>query len=319
MSEVSGGAPASGAAPASAQAQTSQTESTQEVQGQEGAQSVEAADIDASDLTQTEKRELKKKLKLKVNGREEEREFDLGDDKFLTEMFQKAFSSDERFQKASKVEKDAKTRMEQIARMIQEDPESILGEFGHNMDELAEKHIQKRIQELEKSPEQREMEKLRNELEKEMKKREKLEQERQNAENSRIQEQFARNLNDEISSGLSTSDIPKSPFVVKRIAEHLIAALDNGKNVEVKDVIPLVQKQIKAEIRQMFEAMPEDVIESVLGETVSNKLRQRRIKKMKEVKNTSQIQPTGQTELAKKTTEEAPASKQTARDFFKNL
>ena len=71
----------------------------------------------------------------------------------------------------------------------------------------------------------------------------------------------------------------------------------------------------------MFGAMPEDVIERVLGDDVSNKLRKRRLSKMKKAPQTaSQIKATGNAEIKKAKAEAEKDQKPlSAKDFFRNI
>lgn len=275
----------------------------------------------SDDATPEEKQqatvELKKRMKFKINGKDVEREIDLGDEDSLRELLQKGFASDERFQSASQLEK----QMRQYAQLLQQDPIQALIAAGHDPDKLTESYMKKRVEDLSKSPEQLKLEQLQRELEKERQSREALEQEKLTAEQSRIEAEYSRQLDDEITSGLTGSDLPKSPYVVKRIAENLMLGIEQGnENITVQDVLPIVERQIKEEIRQMFEAMPEDVIEKTLGNNVSTKLRKRRISKMPKVPDTaSNVKATGQSEINKAKAKEEPKAIIKAKDFFKNF
>lgn len=263
------------------------------------------------------KAEMKRRMRFKVNGREVEREVDLSDEKALQELLQKGFAADERFQSASALEK----KMKQFAELMEKDPLEAMAAAGHDLDALAEAYMKKRVEQLSKSPEQQQLEKLQKEIEKERKLRETLEQEKLTAEQAKIEAEYSRQLDEEISTALGSSDLPKSPYVVKRIAENLMLGIEQGhEDISVQDVLPLVEKQIKEEIRQMFEAMPEDVIEKVLGEGVSTKLRKRRLSNMKKTPDTAtSVKATGQSEMKKATQKEEPAKAVNAKDFFKNF
>ena len=133
----------------------------------------ELAELAASDAaTTTEKQEakaeLKRRMKFKVNGREVERDIDLNDEDALQELLQKGFAADERFQSASSLEK----KMKEFAALLQADPYEALRAAGHDPDKLTEAYMQKRVEELAKSPEQLELEKLQKEIQDERKKRE---------------------------------------------------------------------------------------------------------------------------------------------------
>ncbi len=272
-------------------------------------------DASAEEIAEV-KEEIAKRLSLKING--QEREFDLSNDMdidALREMAQKGEGADQKFQEAATMRK----QMEKFVELMQNDPIKAMTELGLNPDDVAEMHMQKRIEEMQKSPEQLELEKLRAEIEAERQAKEELEKEKFEAEQQRIQDEYARQLDNEISDALNGSELPKSPYVVKRVAENLMIALEKDSNASVSDIMPLVQKQIKQEIRDMFGVMPEDIIEQFIGEDVSTKLRKRRIKKMKKAPNT-EVKATGKSEIkaaqdaAKK--EDKPTS---AKDFFKSF
>jgi len=299
------------------------TDSEESVEASD-ASNEELADVVTSDeATDKEKQEaqaeLKKRMRFKVNGREVEKEIDLNDEETLQELLQKGFAADERFQHASSLEK----KMREFAELLQQDPIQALIAAGHDPDKLTDGYMKKRIEELQKSPEQLQLEKLQKEIETERKKREQLENEKLTAEQAKVESEYSRQLDEEITAGLSSSDLPKSPYVVKRIAENLMLGIQQGnEDISVQDVLPIVERQIKEEIRQMFEAMPEDIIENVLGNNVSDKLRKRRLAKAKQAKTpetSSNIKPTGQTEINKSKNQEEPAKPVKAKDFFSNF
>lgn len=259
--------------------------------------------------------ELKKRMKFKINGKDVEREIDFGDENAIQELLQKGFASDERFQSASAMEK----QMRQYAQMIQANPIEALRAAGHDPDKLTEEYMKRRVEELSKSPEQLKLEQLQRDLESERNARQQMENEKLTAEQQRVESEYSRQLDDEITTGLSSSELPKSPYVVKRIAEYLMQGINSGnEDITVADVLPIVEKNIKEEIRQMFEAMPEDVIERTLGTNVSKKLRNNRVKKAKAAPANTEVQATGRSETNKAKAEEEPTKKQKAKDFFGN-
>lgn len=320
----------SDATPAAAAAtpdESNATENTEAVAAEgEAIEAAEAStdelqDVAASaDATPEEKKEavqeLKKRMKFKVNGKDVEREIDFNDEKSLQELLQKGFAADERFQSASSLEK----KMREFAALLQQDPIEALIAAGHDPDKLTESYMKKRVDELAKSPEQLQLEKLQKEIEKERKLRETLENEKLTAEQAKVEAEYSRQLDEEISTALTKSELPKSPYVIKRIAENLMIAIEQGnEDVSVHDVLPVVEKQIREELQGMFEAMPEDVIEKVLGSSVADRLRKRRISKMKAApEGASTVKATGQSEINKTKAKEAAPQKIKAKDFFKN-
>ncbi len=320
MSDVSSAAPA---APAEVSAPATPAE-------QSASESTEVSEVEVSEAdlegvvedptaTQEEKKEAVKqlkRLKVKVNGKEVEREIDFDNDDYLREMIQKGESADQKFQESAAIRK----QMEAFVQLMKNDPLTALQKLGHDPDEWAEKHLSKRLEEMQKSPEQKAQEAMQKELEQLKKEKEEFEKTRFDAEQQRIQDEYSRQLDQEITEGLSASDLPKSPYVVKRVAELMMLGISKGKNVSVKDVLPLAERQIKGEIQQMFGAMPEELIEKVLGQDISNKLRKNRLKKMKATTPTAaDVKPTGKTEIKQSQQVSAAKTPTSSKDFFKKI
>lgn len=256
---------------------------------------------------------LKRKMKLKVHGKEIEREIDFGNEKELQKLFEKAYGADTTFQEAAKTKK----QMHALAEMLHNDPFALMREAGLDPDELTAKYMENRLKEFEKSPEQKQLEDLQRQVQQEKERRETLEREKFEGEQSRIQESYMRDMDDQITTALSTAQLPKSPYVVKRIAEYLSIGLEQGKQLSVKDVVPLVERSIRKEIQEMFEVFPEDVIETFLGDNVLNKMKKKRLSKMKEVQSASGVKQTGQAEIAKHQAKEAPKQRTSLADTKK--
>lgn len=276
------------------------------------------SDDDASEEEVLEaKEEMAKRLSLKING--QEKEFDLGSDsdiESLREMAQKGEGADQKFQEAAKIRK----QMESFLEILQKDPIAALRKLGHDPDSIAETHMQKRIEDMQKSPEQKELEELRTAIEEEKQLREELEKEKFDAKQQRVQDEYSRQLDTEITSSLEDSQLPKSPYVVKRLAEALMIGLEKDPNVSVADILPMVEKGIKKEIKEMFGAMPEELIEGFLGDDVSKKLRKRRISKMKKpIETASDVKATGASEIKAAQATKKAEKPVLAKDFFKNF
>lgn len=255
-----------------------------------------------TEVKKEEIREMKRKMKLKVHGREIEKEIDFMNEKEMKQLLEKAYGADTTFQEAARTKK----QMQALAEMLHKDPFALMREAGLDPDELTAKYMEDRLKEFEKSPEQKQLEDLQRQVQQEKERREALEREKFEGEQARIQESYMRDMDDQITTALSSAQLPKSPYVVKRIAEYLSIGLEQGKQLSVKDVVPLVEKSIRKEIQEMFEVFPEDVIETFLGDNVLNKMKKKRLSKMKEVQSASGVKQTGQAEIAKHQAKEAP-------------
>ena len=324
MSEINASAPApieqSNVQPESSE----QNESSIELSSSEGLESsddslqsddaIDAAEA-AGEISAKEANQLKKKLKLKVDGQEIEEEVDFNDEEGLKKHLQKSKAFDKRLKEFSTY----KSQVEQMLEMLQNDPEALLEKMGINVDELSEKRLTKKIEELKKSPEQIEREKMEKELEDLRKEKKRAEEERSKAELEKMRNEQAQQIETDISSALddAKSILPKkNPLVMQRIAQTMLMAMQNGyPEVTAKDVIPLVEKQWKNELNEFFSVVPEEVLEQLVGKNNLDRHRKKRIAAKPKVQTTTANQIVKDTG---KKSEEKPAEKVSYKDFFKN-
>ena len=268
-------------------------------------------DISTEEEIQAEEKAPRVK-KFKVSG--QELEFNLDDDASVEELIKMAQlggGARTKMQEAAEMKKS----FEQFQRMLKESPEELLRQIGHDPESLAEEIIMRKIQEMEKSPEQLEREKIQRELEEARNKLKEVEEQKQAAEMERLQVKYLQEFNEQITQALDNyKELPKSPYAVKRIADTMLWALNNGHDVSVNDVVPFVHKEIKAEIQQLIDNLPEDFLEDFIGKRSTERMRQSRLKKIDKQKVTpiSTIKATG----SETTVEEKPSKKIPMKDFF---
>lgn len=284
----------------------------QKPEGESEDDSDEEEELSAED---DKKKDEPKKYKLKVGGKE----IEITSEDELIKRAQMGYSADEKWQEAAKIRKD----METLIYQLQNNPTAVLAELGHDVDNFAESHIQQKLLEMEKSPEQREREALQKELEDLKKQREQEVEQARQAEITRLQEQYAMQIEKEISDTLDSSQVlPKSPYVVKRIADSLMLAMNNGfHDVTVADVLPIVEQDIKQEIQGMFGAMPDELVEAIVGKDKLNSLRKKRVKRAKAAPKKDAVKPTGQAEMLENKLKEQskPKEKVDMKKFFKGI
>jgi len=258
--------------------------------------------------------EAVKKWTLKVGGKDVE----IDSEEELVRRAQMGYSADEKWQEAAKIKKE----MEAFVQALQSDPASALEKMGFDVDDMSEKHIQRRIEQMQKSPEQVERETLQKEIEDLRNERKKEQEDARSSEMTRMQEQYAMQIEKDISDALdSTQTLPKSPYVVKRIADGLLLAMNNGyTDITVKDILPIIENDIKTEIKDMFASMPEELVEAVVGKDVLNRVRKKRVSKAKKATVKPKIQATGEAEIkAAQDKNSKDKEKVSSRDFFRNL
>lgn len=223
--------------------------------------------------------ERRKKLKVKVDGREEEEEFDLDDDERLVKDRQLAKVAQKRMAEYAQLQKEVREWIEQLRsnpRAVLEDPN-----LGLDLKQLAASIMQEDIENSQKSPEQLEREKIEKELRDLKAQREKEQEDFRQKEFERLQEREFERIDTLMTQAIEKTDLPKSPYVIKKMADHMIAAAHAGYDVNPEDVMPLVREEIMEDVKSMFSVMPEEVIEKMLGKEMIAKLRKRSLAKAK--------------------------------------
>lgn len=261
-------------------------------------------------------KEIKKqlrKLKLKVDGKEYDEEFDPNDDVYMTKQLQLAKASQKRMQQYSDLERDVKSFIDELRK----DPRKVLSDptIGIDIKQLAAQVIQDEIENSQKSPEQIKQEKLENELRELKAEREKEKEDGKARDLERLQHQEYERYDMLMTQTLEKSDLPKSPYVVKKIADYMLLGLEQGHDVTPEDVLPLVRDEIQADLKEMFAVMPDEVIESIIGKEVFNRMRKKNIAKAKgaPAAPVSTIKDTGK---SSKADEKKSGQKQSFKSFF---
>lgn len=232
------------------------------------------------DLTQEEE-ELKEQVKkiqkkLKVYGKEVEKELDLSDDAAVTRELQKSAAFDHMSQEFSQFKKQVNTFMEQL----QSNPISVLQKMGYDVDSIAEEHLSKQLEEMNLDPVEKEKREMQRQLEEYKQQLEEQENARREAEIEQMRNQYAAEIETDIGNALESgkTTLPRSPLVVKRVAETMMLAMQNGyPEVKASDVLPVVEKQFRKELRDMFGVLPEDALEELVGKDNFERVRKRRL------------------------------------------
>ena len=322
MSEVNTSAPV--AAP---EATAEQTQSPQVEQGNQAQAAPAAVVADLKDQAangtpkeQAQAKKMLKELKIKFNGKEilEKLPFEIPDDEsskdFMTRHLQMSKMGATKAQEYSQLEKEVKTFIEELRK----NPRRILADpnVGIDVKKLAAEVIEEEIANSQKSPEVLEKEKLAKELKELKEAREKEKEQAKQQEFERIQKESFERYDMLIGQALEKSDLPKSPYIVKKMADYMLLGLQNGVEIAPNDIVGLIREEIQGELKDMFAVMPEDVIQALIGKEVFEKVRKKNIAKAK-----SNKAPVTAQQVAKDTGQASPkkedvAKKQSMRDFF---
>lgn len=324
MSDVGSGAPSGSASPAPAQGSSSELSNSGVAQeSTTGGENLQAENVgqiqdalENGDISPAEAKQMIKQFKLKVGGKEITREVNLSDDNYLRDQLQLAEMSRIKMQESAELKKAYQS---ELAR-LKSKPWEVLKDIGLDPDELAEMRIQERIEQMKKSPEQIEKEKIQLELEQARQEAKQLKEEKERIEMERLQQQAAVQIEDEIVKALDAhKTLPRSQYVVKRIADSMLWAMNNGFNdVSAEDVVPLVEKEMREELNRLYDEMPEEALEAYIGRKNIDRMRKKRVAQVKTPSNIGEIKPTT---ASLKASEQAskPAQPVRSKDFFRNL
>lgn len=278
----------------------------------------EVAEAIDDGATEEEIKSMVRKYQLKVNGRTLDKEIDLSDDEAIKRELQKSAAFQQTAQEASELKK----LYESEIRRLQSNPWEVLKELGMNPEELNEKFLEERINELKKTPEQVEREKMEKELAKARQELKKIEDSRKEQEEQALLAKAEAELEEEIIQALNShKTLPPTQKTMSRIAEALMYAMDfaeeNGfdpNSVSVADVIPYVEDDYRQEMRSLLDNAPEQMLEEYVGKQNLERLRKTRVAAVKQ--NPKQvIKPTSNSAKS----ESKPSEKIDMRDYFRKL
>lgn len=299
-------------APVDSSTSTVQSQDNSQPNLNEIAEAVESGEISASTA-----QKMIKKFKLKVDGETSDMEIDLSDEDAVRNELQLAAVSRKRMAETANVKKAYQREMERL----KNDPWSVLAEMGLDPEELSTGFISKKIEEMKKSPEQLASEKLQKDLDAAYAKIKASEEKEQQAEMAKLNEQATKSLNDEIDRAISGhKKLPNSPLVRKKIADSMLWAINQDPekygNITAEDVIPMVEKELRAELGGLFEGLEDDAFEEWVGRERLNKARKKKV--AARVPGLSDVKTTAAA-MKPSASEEAPAKKVKAKDLFRTL
>jgi len=231
-----------------------------------------------------------RKHKLKVNGREVE-----FDEPEVIRRAQLAESAQQRFQEASVMKKQA----EQFFEALMNDPRSILShpEIAKklNMREFAEDFLSQELKNELMDPAEREMSELREfkrKHEEETTGRQQREQETAQQGRAReAQQKAAKDFDVNITEALTQTNLPKTPYTVKRVAEILLGARKNGYDMDIATAVDMVKEGYQTDLGAMVGGLEPEMLIKMFGDDMIKKLRKHDLAQLKNKLNPPQAQP----------------------------
>jgi hypothetical protein len=195
--------------------------------------------------------------------------------------------------------------VKEIAEMIQTNPWQLLQRAGYDPRQLAEEYLTQAIEEDMLPENEKELRRVRQEKE-ELERQYKEELTRREQEQMQVAiQQAQQEISNSIIDALENSSLPKSPEVVKRIANYMLIAEQKGINVNPKQVIPLVEEDFKNLNAQILKSLDPTKRISYIGEDLLKQIRQDDLARLKTSQSqASQSTPKPRQSANKKITKE---------------
>jgi len=303
MSEATNSTPApESSAPAAESTNTENTEVLETAESTDGSENIEDAEKTeensdeqpesieaASEKSSKEekkkeaaKKANKKKYKIKVDQKEEDLELDLDNEEEVKKHLQLSRAAQKRMAEYSELKKE----VSELIQRLTSDPLGVLadseGGLGMNVDDLVKGYVEKRLADMEKSPEQRAKEAMEAELKSLKDEKDKLAAEREKERKETALQNEIIKYDNLMTQALEKSEFKKpTPYIVKKMSDYLLLGVENNIDITPDDVLPLVREDIKSEIREFINSAPEDVIEEMFKKELFDRMRKKHVAKAK--------------------------------------
>lgn len=215
---------------------------------------------------QKQAQETARMLKLKIDGRD----VDMSEPE-VVKWAQMGKASDQRFQEASQMRKQA----EDFMQALKTNPRAVLENpaIGVDLRKFAEDYLVEQLKNEQLSPEQRQIKELEKKIQAAEDEKRQYESQRQQQEMTRLQSHYAQEYETKIMDALSKGNVPKTPETVKRMANYMQMALSNGVDIDPANVLEMIKQDYLSDITALFSNSDGDTLLKFLGDGIANKIR----------------------------------------------
>jgi hypothetical protein len=225
-----------------------------------------------------------RELKLKVHGEEitEELPFEIEENPEVVEYLTKQLQLSKAAQRAMQENSTFQKQVGEFFKDLKSNTKAKLIELGIDPKEFAAQVIEEEIKKAQMSPEQIRQQELEEELNKLKAESKKKEDEFNQRELERLREIEFEKIDTQMTTALEKSDLPKKPYVVRKMAEYMLIGANNGINLTAEDVLPLVRDELLGDLQEIINSLPEDKAEEFIGKEVLTRFRKKNLAKAKQ-------------------------------------
>lgn len=270
------------------------------------------ATIENPNASKAQKEAAKKTLKqlsIKVDGEEliEDLPFEIPDDPKAIEWMKRELQMGRMGQKRAQEKSVLEKEVTKLLQDLKTDPFKVLADpaVGVDVKQAVEKFIEQQIENAKKTPEQLELETVKEELRQERERQATEKQAREAAEREALVEKYASEYDNQINTALEANKIPKSPSAIKKVIDYMQLATDMGKEISINDVIPFVSEELMNDHIEHLKALPDEALESFYPKEIYERMRKIAVAKAKKAKENPALKaPTSAPNTGKTSKEE---------------
>lgn len=244
--------------------------------------------------SQQEIKQMIKEFELDVYGKSKKIKLDLSNDKEIKRYLQLAHAGQHAMQEKAELEKELTTALMEGRQDFEGFAKKYLQLDDKALDDWMEQRVARKVEEMKKSPEQKERERIERELADARAKLKKIEEDEKAAKEMRIQEQTTSSLKGEIQEAiLSDKELPNTQKTMSKFIDIMLWAMKPKEegglgqpNIKAKDVVKAVKADLQKEYQEFFAEAPENVLEYYIGKQALDKARKARLAAAKQVPKT---------------------------------
>lgn len=242
-------------------------------QGNGNAENATTGSSSAASADASAKKEVERKYKLKFGKTERE-----VSEKEALALAQKGWAADEKFQKAAATQKEVNAFIERMK--VDEDAfDEFIKFLGKDPDDVYKKQLGKSLKRKVMTPEEAEREELRSKVQK-YEAEKKAEEKRKHEEQVKaLQEKYEQQYDKEMSEAIQGSGLPKTPKTVKRCAQIMYRALEQGYDLPWTLVVEEVRREYQEDMKEMFGNADADSLVKLFGDDIAKKFTSASLKK----------------------------------------
>jgi hypothetical protein len=237
---------------------------------------------EAAAAPKAEEKKRLKQLQLKIDGEELLEDLPFEVDEEHAEYMKKNLQLSKKAQKSMQESANMKSQVQQFVDLLTKDTKAALKQLGIDPKQFAAQVIEEELAKEAMSPEQRELEEHKAELKRIQEERKREKDEFEKREFDRLQQQEYERIDSKMSATIEKSGLPKSAYVMKKMAQYMVDGMEMGVNLEPEDVIDLVKAEVHDDIRELVQSLGEDSVEQFIGKDVLDKIRKKNISKSKQ-------------------------------------